>query len=121
MDLLRLAGDALWVLSLSIMASATRAAWKRIPPGTPTPLQFARDGRPTLRLKRATALLIYPVAAFLLGIMLVVGNRRTTGFGEQALILFGVRATVAALFAVAHLRWLSAALKALDEEGALRP
>jgi hypothetical protein len=121
MDVLRLAGDALWVLSLSIMASATRAAWKRIPPATPTPLHFARDGRPMLRLKRATALLAYPVTAFVLGIALVIGNRRTTGFGEDALILFGVRATAAALFAVAHLRWLSAALRALDEEAALRP
>ena len=121
MDLLRLAGDALWVVALSIMASATRAAWNRIPPGTPTPLQFTRDGRPALRLKRATALLIYPSVAFVLGIALVVGNRRTTGFGEQGLILLGVRATVAALLTVAHLRWLGAALKALDEEGALRP
>ncbi|HEY3694639.1 hypothetical protein [Phenylobacterium sp.] len=121
MDVLRLAGDALWIISLSIMTSASRAAWKRIEPGTMVPLQFANDGRPTRRTKRGLALSLIPGAAFVVGILLVASNRRTAGWGDEALVLFGVRATAAALFAVAHLRWLSAALAALDREGALKP
>jgi hypothetical protein len=121
MDVLRLAGDALWIVSLSIMASASRAAWARIAPETMVPLQFAADGRATRRTKRGLALSLIPAVAFIVGILLVVTNRRTTGWSDEALILFGVRATVAALFAVGHLRWLSAALAALDKEGALKP
>ena len=41
--------------------------------------------------------------------------------GDAALILFGVRATLAALFPLAHLRWLKAALAQLEAEGALKP
>jgi len=33
MDVLRIAGDALWILALSLMASASRAAWRAHRPG----------------------------------------------------------------------------------------
>jgi len=50
-----LLGDALWIVALSIMASTTLAAWKRIDPQTTVPLQFALNGKPTVRLKRNLA------------------------------------------------------------------
>ena len=115
-----LIGDALWIIALSIMASATRMAWGRMTPETRVPLQFALNGKPTLRLKRNLALLLIPTAAFFLGLALVAFNRNAANNLEQSVILFGVRATAAALIAVGHLRWLKAALELLESEGALK-
>jgi hypothetical protein len=58
-----------------------------------------------------------PAAAFFLGMMLLAANRNTQAEGTNALILFGVRATMAAILTLMHLRWLQAALKTLEEEG----
>ena len=119
--LLSLLGDALWIIALSIMASATLAARRRIDPETRAPLQFALSGRPTFRLKRDLALMAIPGAAFILGLALVAFNRNAAANMEQAVILFGVRATAAALITIGHLRWLKAALDLLESEGALKP
>ena len=121
MNLLNVAGLALWIVALSIMASASRAAWNRIEPGVKVPLTFARDGRPALLARRAVALCLLPGAAFVTGLLLMVLNRDLSAGGEAGLILFGLRATGAALFALTHLRWLAAAMAALDKEGALKP
>lgn len=120
MSPLAMAGDVLWILALSIMASTTRAAWMRMTPQTLVPMSFGQDGKPRLRLKRNLALLILPVGGFVLGLVLVAFNRNVGADPSQAIILFGVRATAAALLALAHLRWLKAALDALDAEGALK-
>ncbi|HEX5377805.1 MAG TPA: hypothetical protein VFW47_04495, partial [Phenylobacterium sp.] len=109
-----------WILALSIMASTARSAWMRMTPQTRVPMSFTQDGRPGVRLKRNAALLALPVAAFVVGMVLVIFNRNAQGSADQAVIAFGVRATAAALFALAHLRWLKAALAALDAEGALK-
>ena len=119
--LFSLLGDALWIIALSIMASTTLAAWKRIDPETTVPLQFALNGKPTVRLRRNLALPLIPTAAFVLGVVLVMANRNAAADPQQAVILFGVRATAAALIAVGHLRWLKAALDQLESEGALKP
>ncbi|MBR7617982.1 hypothetical protein JKL49_01160 [Phenylobacterium sp. 20VBR1] len=119
--LLSLVGDALWIIAMSIMASATLAAWRRIDPETRVPLQFALSGAPTFRLKRNIALLLIPAAAFVLGLGLVAFNRNAAANMEQAVILFGVRATAAALITIGHLRWLKAAMDLLQSEGALKP
>jgi len=121
MSLFSVIGDVLWILALSVMASATRAAWTRISPDTTLPMTFRQDGGPGVRLKRNLALLIMPVAGFVLGLALVVGNRSPHAAPDQVLILFGIRALVAPLLAVAHLRWLKAALGVLEAEGALKP
>lgn len=120
MSPLNIAGDVCWILALSIMASTSRAAWGRMTADTRVPMTFTQDGRPGVRLKRNIALLALPVAAFIVGLLLVAFNRNLTAGGGQGLILFGVRATAAALLALAHLRWLKAALDALDAEGALK-
>jgi hypothetical protein len=120
MSPLTIAGDVFWILALSIMASTSRAAWGRMTKDTLVPMTFTQDGRPGVRLKRNIALLALPVAAFIVGLLLVAFNRNLPAGGNQGLILFGVRATAAALLALAHLRWLKAALDALDAEGALK-
>ena len=120
MTIYSLAGDVLWIIALSIMASASRAAWVRIDPTTAVPINFTQDGKPGLRVSRGVALSAIPVLGFVVGVVLVVFNRNATGDPNQALILFGIRSLAAALFAIAHLRWLKAALEALEAEGRLK-
>jgi hypothetical protein len=115
MNLLNVVGDALWIVSLSIQAAASRAAWGRIAPGTPTPLVLG------LRAPRAVALCLVPAIAFVVGAGLLVLYRDAAPWSDEAWLLFGVRATAAALFALAHLRWLTGALATLGREGALKP
>lgn len=121
MQFLTYAGDALWIISLSIMAGASREAWKRTDPDTRMPMQFRADGAPLWRAKRNSALLTLPVTAFAVSVILVVFNRNQAATGDEAVILFGVRAIAAALFALAHLRWLKASMDILAKEGALKP
>jgi hypothetical protein len=115
MDWLRVFGLALWIVSLSIQASASRAAFRRMAPGTPVPLGFGG-----VRAPRAVALGLIPAASFLIGAALMPLGREATGFSTEAWLFFGLRATGAALLALAHLRWLSTALATLAREGALK-
>lgn len=120
MNWLGIVGDALWIVSLSIMASASHKAWARVPAETKMPLQFARDGRAMMRVPRHIALLLIPGVAFLLSLVLLWQNREIPPGTPDALVLFGIRATLAGLFALYHLRWLQAAMTQLDQEGALK-
>ena len=116
---LGLAGDALWIIALSIMAGASRAAWPRIAPDAAVPML---TGKATgLRLPRAVALCVIPAVGFAVGLALLVLERRQALDLTYALMSFGLRSTLAALFALAHLRWLQGALETLDAEGQLRP
>lgn len=121
MNWLGIVGDALWIVSLAIMAGASHRAWRRVPTTTKMPLQFARDGRAMMRVPRHVALLLIPGIAFLISLMLMWQNRQMVPGGPDALVLFGIRATLAGVFALYHLRWLEAAMAQLDQEGALRP
>jgi hypothetical protein len=107
-------GDALWVVALTIMFGASRQAWRRIPPGVRPPLMGAR-------LPRGLAVWALPAAAFLLSLWFAFTARTAPSDGDEAFILFGVRAVSASLLALLHLRWLGAGLKALEREGALKP
>jgi hypothetical protein len=107
-------GDALWVLSLAIMFGASREAQARIPAGVRAPLMGAR-------LPKALAVWCLPGAAFLLSLWLALAARSWSGDGDQAVIVFGVRAVSASLLALLHLRWLGASLKTLEREGQLKP
>jgi hypothetical protein len=77
------AGDALWVIALTIMFAASRQAWART------------EGRARLR--------------FAASLWLALQARGVQE--EMALIVFGVRAVSASLLALLHLRWLADALK----------
>jgi hypothetical protein len=108
------AGDALWVIALSIMFGASRQAWRRIPPSVRPPLMGAR-------LPRALVLWALPGAAFLLSLWFALEARRFSEQGDMAFIVLGVRAVSASLLALLHLRWLGASLRVLEREGVLKP
>ena len=96
------AGDALWVLVLAIMFSASRQAWRRT---------AGRERVPFLggETRRELAIWLLPAASFVASLWLALQARGAEG--DMALILFGVRAASAPLLTMLHLRWLSAALK----------
>ena len=99
------AGDALWLIALSIMFVASRTAWGRT--AGRARLAFLGGEAP-----RAIALWLLPAASFVTSLWLALQARDQTG--DEALIVFGVRATAASLLALLHLRWLKAALGARD-------
>ena len=102
MPVLSYAADALWVIALTIMFSASRSAWGET--AGREKLAFLGGQAP-----RAVALWMLPVASFAVSLWLVLRAREAAG--DMAVIVFGVRATMAALLALLHLRWVSQALK----------
>ncbi len=95
-------GDALWVVALAIMFSASRQAWRQT------------EGRASVRflgglMRRELALWLLPAASFVASLWLALQARGA--IGDAAFIVFGVRAASASLVALLHLRWLAAALK----------
>ncbi|WP_309645835.1 hypothetical protein [Phenylobacterium sp.] len=117
MTLLSIAADILWIIALSIMASASLTAWRRMSPETKVPMQG--DARKALRLKRDLALGLPIGLAFAFGAVLLWGHRSVTSLSYD-LIFFGLRATLAAIIALMQLQWLRGALTALEAEGALK-
>lgn len=113
MTFLSIAADVLWILSLSIMASATRTAWMRMEPATRVPVMGS------WRLSRNVALPLPIVLAFLAGMALLWGHRHQTELSYDV-IFFGLRATLAAIIAMVHLQWLKGAMTTLEAEGALK-
>jgi hypothetical protein len=95
-------GDALWVLALAIMFGASRQAWPRTRAGEKLRLPVGEIGR-------GLGIWGLPAGAFALSLWLALEAR--SRFGDEALILFGVRATAASLLALLHLRWLKAVLR----------
>jgi hypothetical protein len=99
--ILRYLGDALWIVALSIMFAASRAAWSRTAPGEKLRLPIGVIGR-------GLGVWALPGAAFAFSIWLALQAREQEG--DTAVIVFGVRATGASLLALLHLRWLKAAM-----------
>lgn len=114
MSFLTIAADVLWIIALSIMAGGARAAWRRIDPQTKVPMQG------NWRLPRDIALILPVAIAFLFGLALLWGHRNAPDL-TYSVILFGLRATLAAVVAMMHLQWLKGALETLDAEGSLKP
>ena len=102
MAVLSYAGDALWVIALTIMFSASRQAWGQT--AGHDKVAFLGGHAP-----RAVALWLLPTASFAASLWLVLQARQAKG--DMAVIVFGVRATLAALLALLHLRWVGQALK----------
>jgi hypothetical protein len=117
--LLGIAGDLLFIVALGIMAGASRQAWRRIDPSTSVPL-ITRDGLAVVGAPRAIALTILPALAFLAGMALLVAGARAREALATAVILFGLKATISAGFALLHLRLVSKVLRALGARGLLR-
>ncbi|MDP3661191.1 hypothetical protein [Phenylobacterium sp.] len=112
MHVLSLAADALWIIALSIMASASRAAWERAKPDArvPPPLM------PGMRVSRTVALAVGPGVGLVLGGVLLFLHRSTAPVGPESLVWFCLRAITAALFALGYLRYLQAALETMQRE-----
>ena len=96
------AGDAMWVVALSVMFAASRTAWRRT------------EGQARVRYMgglgpRAFALWALPVASFAVSLWPAIQARGA--LGDMAFVIFGVRATTAPLLALLHLRGLRDALK----------
>lgn len=113
MTFFSIAADVLWILSLSIMASATRAAWMRMDRETQVPVIGS------WRLSRNVALPLPIVLALVAGLALLWGHRHQTQLSYDV-IFFGLRATLAAVIAMVQLQWLKGVLATLDAEGALK-
>ncbi|MBI1683546.1 hypothetical protein [Caulobacter hibisci] len=119
MDIFGVIGDVLWILALSIMAGASRMAWRRIPKGEATPVAWAPKGETLLRLPRGPALVLLPAGAFAISLYLLVESRQAEGLTLQ-LTMLGLRATLAAILAVIHLSQVRRALNQLAAEGKIR-
>ena len=96
------AGDALWVVALTIMFAASRNAARRT------------EGQAQVRYMGGTAarrvgLWALPVASFAVSLWPAMQARIVSQ--EISLILFGVRAVTASLLALTHLRGLRDTLK----------
>jgi hypothetical protein len=96
------AGDALWVIALTIMFAASRQAASRT--AGRTRLRFLGGQAP-----RAVALWLLPAASFATSLWLALQAR--TAPEQEAVLMFGVRAVSASTLALLHLRWLDGALK----------
>lgn len=117
---LYIAGDVFWIVALALMASFTLAAWKRIPADASVPVLW--NGMiASRRLPRWAALLLLPVASFLVGAWLQVESRSPTLDLQGAVILLGIRATLAPLLMVLHIGRVQRALAILEAEDGLGP
>jgi hypothetical protein len=96
-------GDALWVIALTIMFSASRHAWSQTRPGERLRLPIGEIGR-------GLGVWALAGAAFAFSLWLAMEARERADEADIAIIVFGVRAAGAALLALLHLRWLKTAL-----------
>ena len=118
MNVFGVIGDVLWLLSLSIMAGASRMAWGKVK-DVLVPMVWSPSGKTLWRAPRAVALASLPTFAFLLSLWLLVESRQPQE-AEWAIILLCLRAILAAVFAVVHLTQVRRALNQLAEEGQIK-
>ena len=116
---LSLFGDILWIAALSVMAGYSRWAWSRIKPGARIPIQWRRDGSPSMRLGKALGLSGLVIIAFLVGAYLKVESLSSRLSMNTILIVFLVRLSAAPLFAVIHLIQVRRGMISLADEGRL--
>ena len=113
---LSLLGDAFWILALSIMAGASRWAWPKIPAGVKVPIQWGRDGAPSMRLGKLLALTGLVVIAFTVGAYMKIESLSPNHGFDTLIIVMLVRIASAPLFVVIHLIQVRRALITLAEE-----
>ena len=121
MDWLAVVGDAVWILSLSLIAGASRSAWPRIEPDACVPMQFTPRRRILWRAPKPVALLFTPVLATGVGLALGAAARNPIDMDAAPLIVFGARMALAPPFVLLHLMHLHRAMSVLADEGQLRP
>lgn len=121
LDVLAIAGDAIWIFVMATIASATRRAAKLIPADARLPMQWSLKGRPVWRARRAPAFALVVGIPLVLGLILSAAARAPQDDPGDPLILFLVRMALAPLMALVHLLWLRGALRTLGDEGVLKP
>lgn len=117
-DVLRLIGDALSIVSLSILWSFTWTAWKQIPADVLVPMQLTGDK--VTRVKKGLGLLFMPILATVLLLtptMTGVAHSATTT--EHAVILLCLRALLASVLGLMGIAHLRKAMTTLYAEGAI--
>ena len=103
-------GDAIWVIALTIMFSASTQASNRTAGDSHLPVLGAN-------LPRTLALWALPGGAFAISLWFAYTARTTDLSADAALILLGVRALSASLLALLHLRLLSGIVKPPGRKG----
>ena len=112
-------GDALWIIAMAIICSTSRAAIARVPAEAQVPMQWGLGRRPIWRLPRNAAFTVMIGLPTAIGVtMLAIGHMPR--MADAQLLVLGARALTASTMAIVHLGWLSAAMKTLQDEGALR-
>ena len=121
LSVISILGDAVWIVAMAMIASATRAAWARMAADAQLPMQWGADRKPTWRAGKPLALAITLGVPLVFGLVLS-GLARSPGLAaDQLTILFLVRVSTAPLFILGHMLWMRAALRTLEAEGALKP
>jgi hypothetical protein len=115
---LSLAGDVFWILCLAVMASVTWAAQKRIPAGTSVPVAW-RGQAVLVRAPKLPALWLVLTLAMALGVWLKFESLALHQTETGAVILLGVRLTLAPLLAVLQISQVRRGLESLEAEGGL--
>lgn len=116
---LRVLGDGLSIAALAIIAATAQGAWKRLPKDALVPMLWGRDGAPTVRAPKAVGLLAIPVVAITVLLSFTATQATFTDDPTQAIIIFLVRATIAASLALSQLFHLRFVIKTLQDEGQL--
>ncbi len=116
---LRVLGDGLSIAALAIIAATAQGAWKRIGKDVSIPLLWNRDGKPVARLAKPLGLLAIPLIAIVVLLSFTLTQSTFTKDPIQAMIIFLVRATLAASLALSQLFHLRFAIKTLQDEGTL--
>lgn len=116
---LSILGDAFWIMALALMCSLSWSSWKKIPAGTRVPVAW-KSAVVATRVDRFSALWVVPILAFAGGAWLKFESRAAGLAIDEALIVLGVRVTLAPLAAVLHLSQVRRAMATLSEEGQLK-
>jgi hypothetical protein len=103
-------GDAIWVIALTIMFSASTQASNRTAGDSHLPVLGAN-------LPRTLALWALPGGAFAISLWFAYTARTNDLSADAALILLGVRALSASLLALLHLRLLSGIVRPPGSNG----
>jgi uncharacterized membrane protein len=117
--ILRVLGDGLSIAALAIIAATAQGAWKQIPKGVPVPMQWGFDGKPTWRAPKAVGLLAIPLIAIAVLLSFTLSQATFTDDPMRAIIIFLVRATLAASLALSQLFHLRFVIRTLQDEGQL--
>ena len=116
---LRVLGDGLSIAALAIIATTAQGAWKRLPKDATVPMLWNSAGQPSVRAPKAVGLLAIPAVAIAVLLSFTLTQATFTDDPTQALIIFLVRATLAASLGLSQLFHLRFVIKTLQDEGQL--